>query len=152
MDIKDYDLYHGAVFTKIARTTPKPVSISSYKQSNNSYIIAGDKQVGIHVKHSTERWSPWHFTLTQDHQNEIHKMKEDIGEVILALVCHTDGIAGLRYDEVKNILDKSQEQKKWISVRRRKREMYTVKGNDGELPYKVSRDLSQKIFKTIFNE
>ena len=75
-------------------------------------------------------------------------MKNKIGEVFLLLVCDDDGIVALSFEEVKKILNDVHEDVEWISVARNKRQMYTVKGSDGELEFKVGKeDFPKKIFE-----
>lgn len=86
----------------------------------------------------------------REHQEEILKIKRDLGRVCLVLVCHHDGIVTLSFDELKEILDENYEPVEWISVTRRKREMYLVKGSDGSLNFKVGRnDFPKKIINSV---
>lgn len=65
----------------------------------------------------------------------------------MLLVCHDDGIAALSYEEVKKILKEVPGHVEWISVARGKRQMYTIKGSEGKLEYKIGHnEFPAKIF------
>ena len=133
--IKEFEFYHGAVLSQLIHADI-PVSVKLYPtKSNASYIVNG--RVGVYVKHCAKRMSPWRFSFQKSHQDEILKMKNDLGEMFLALVCHDDGIAVLSFNELKMILNEVHEDTEWISVTRKPREKYTVKGSDGKLKYKI---------------
>lgn len=146
--LKDFEFYHGVVFTKILHNIQKPVCIRSYKMSDNASYVINDK-TGIYIKHSSKRLSPWSFSFHKRHQEKILEIKKNIGEVFLLLVCHKDGIVVLSFNELKRILDDTHEEVEWISVVRGKREMYAIKGSNGELEFKVGRnDFPNKLFST----
>ncbi len=137
--IKEFEFYHGIVFARMLHATKQKLSIEPYPTSDNaSYII--NNKVGIYIKFRRSRLSPWSFSLKQRHQDEILDMKNKIGEVFLLLVCNDDGIVTLSFDELKQILNETHEPVEWIRVYRRKREMYSVSGSDGELEFKVGGD------------
>ena len=146
--IKNFEFYHGTVFTKLIHHSEKPISISRFMTSSNaSYILNGS--TGVYIKHSHKRLTPWHFTLSKTHQDEIFQMRGQLQEVFLLLVCGEDGIVALSYDELKEVLDEIYKPTEWISVARNKRKEYTVKGSDGVLSYKVSKhDFPRKIIES----
>lgn len=147
--IKGFEFYHGSVFARILHATQKQISIKIFPtQDNASYVL--NEKVGIYIKYSTKRLSPWRFSFQKRHQDEILELKNTIGEVFLILVCNDDGIVVINFDELKQIMDEQFESVEWICVARGKREMYAVKGSDGELEFKIGKnDLPSKIFKIL---
>lgn len=147
--IKEFEFYHGIVFARILHAMQKQISIRSFSSQDNASYIINDK-VGIYIKYSTKRLSPWRFSFQKRHQDEILEMKNKFGEVFLLLVCNDDGIVAISFDELKQILNKQHDHVEWISVARGRREMYAVKGSDGELEFKVGKaDFPVKIFKEV---
>ena len=146
--IKEFEFYHGVVFTKLIHSSKKCISIKSFPTSSNaSYIY--NENIGIYIKHSTKRLSPWHFSLQKIHQDEIVQMKNQLREVFLVLVCGKDGIVILNYNELKQILNEVHDEVEWICVSRNPNKEYTVKGSDGALGRKVSKnDFPKKIFSS----
>lgn len=145
--IKEFEFFHGVVFARILHGGKKLVSIKNYPTSSNaSYVI--DDNIGIYVKYSSKRMSPWRFSFQKEHQDEILEMKNKFGEIYIILVCNDDGIVCLNFDELKNILDHKHEKTEWISVARGPREKYEIKGSDGKLLLKIGNsDFPTKIFK-----
>jgi len=146
--IKEYEFYHGAVFTRLMNSCSPELCITAYSGKNyNSYRLgAGNRSAGLYIKYSTKRLAPWSFTFTAENQYEILEMKLALDEVFLILVCGQDGIVTLNYQEIKQILDDNYHPTEWVSVTRRKNQMYAVKGKDGALDFKVGdAEFSRKI-------
>jgi hypothetical protein len=91
--------------------------------------------------------TPWRFTFTPEHQTEIDVMHAGLEDVFLLLVCNDDGFVCLSYAELKCLLDSQHDPIEWISATRHKREMYAVKGSNGELDFKIGQnDFPSKLF------
>jgi hypothetical protein len=145
--IKAFEFYHGLVFARLLHETQRPIAVRLYKSvSNASYVV--DDGIGIYIKYSTKRMTPWRFTFKKEHQDEIDLLKSEFKNVFLLLVCSDDGIVCISYPELKQILDNQHDPIEWISATRRKREMYAVKGSNGELDFKIGQnDFPEKIFR-----
>ena len=145
--IREFEFYHGAVLAKLLHESGRSVTIEPFpSESNASYVV--NKNIGLFIKHSAKRMSPWRFSFSTEHQNEILEMKNKLGEVFLLLVCGEDGIVSLSFDELKSILNETHDPVEWISVARNKNTHYTVKGSDGSLGYKIShKDFPRKLFE-----
>lgn len=145
--LKEFEFFHGVVFARILHGSKTPVSVTSYPTPSNSSYIVNDN-VGIFIKYSSKRMSPWRFSFQKQHQDEILEMKNKLGEVYTALVCNDDGIVCLSFDELKIILDTQHEEVEWISIARGPREKYEVKGSDGKLKFKIGNsDFPDKVLK-----
>lgn len=137
--IMEFEFFHGVVFSRLFHRLGAPVTIEGYTSSDNaSYVLNG--RLGIYVKYSKKRMSPWGFSFLKRHQDELLKLKNEFGEVILLLVCNDDGIVALNFDEVRQMLDEVHQEAEWIRVKRSKRQMYELKGSDGALDFKIGRD------------
>ena len=142
--ISDTTRYHGIVFSEIARKERNILIDQFDSKSNSSYTING---VGLFIKYSTKRMPPWHFTFIRDHQLEIEQIKSRHNHVVIALVCGTDGVAALSYDELKQVLDHNIEDVERITVRRPPRGKYRISGTDGEMDRTIGiSDFPGKIF------
>lgn len=149
--IKDFEFFHGAALAKIIQSGKKLKSIEEYpSKSNASYVVDGN--IGIYIKYSTKRMSPWSFSFAELHQDEILEMKNALSEVYTILVCNHDGFVCLSFTELKVLLDAEHRETEWISVSRSPREKYFVKGADGKLKYKIgNNEFPNKIFETPKN-
>ncbi len=136
--IKEYEYLHGVVFNRLCSVSEVNLHIRPYKPGGySSYII--NNKAGLFIKYSGKRLTPWRFTFTKAHQDEIQEIQKRFGEVFIALVCHLDGVVVLSFEELKKILDEIHEESEWISVSRRRNKMYSVAASDGKLDFKVSK-------------
>jgi len=144
--IKEFEFYHGLVFARILHSIPRQLSIEPYHSSSNaSYVI--NENIGLYIKYSSKRMTPWRFSFKKEHQDEIYEMKSLYGRVFLVLVCRNDGIVCLSYNELKQILDDEHDPTEWVSATRHPREMYAVKGSNGSLEFKIGgSEFPNKIF------
>lgn len=144
--IRDFEFYHGVVFARILHGTQRPLSVKPFQSVSNASYVVNDT-IGIYIKYSSKRMTPWTFTFKKEHQDEIDLMKVNFKKVFLVLVCNDDGVVCLSYAELKQILDNQHEPIEWISATRHKREMYLVKGSNGELDFKIGQsDFPEKLF------
>lgn len=147
--LNEYGFFHGLVFIEIINAVKNPIKIQTYpSESNSSYAINDD--VGIYIKYSTKRMSPWRFSFLAEHKNEIEEMHSIVDNVFIVLVCNTDGIVCLNYNELKNLLSDDNENIEWISATRSKREKYSIAGSAGSLHIKIGNsDFPRKITSVI---
>ena len=144
--IRDFEFYHGLVFARILHGTQRPLTLRPFKSVSNASYVVNDT-IGIYIKHSSKRMTPWRFTFMKEHQEEIDLLKSNFEKVFLVLVCNDDGVVCLSYAELKQILDKQHGPIEWISATRHKREMYAIKGSNGELDFKVGQsEFPNKLF------
>jgi hypothetical protein len=122
------------------------VSIRAFDPgSNSAYIL--DDSIGIYIKYSSKRMTPWRFTFSPQHSAEIEKLRASTPEIFGVLVCNDEGVVCLSHAELKTVLDDRDENHQWISATRHKREMYSVEGSDGRLRLKVgANDFPRKLF------
>lgn len=145
--INDFEFFHGVVFARILHGTQRPLSVRPFQSVSNASYVVNDS-IGIYIKYSSKRMTPWRFTFKKEHQEEIGLMKSSFRNVFLILVCNDDGVVCLSYLELKEILDNQHNPIEWVSATRHKREMYLVKGSNGELDFKISQnDFPEKIFR-----
>lgn len=144
--IKEFEFYHGIIFARILHATQSEIKIKPYpSQDNASYVI--NNEIGIYIKYSSKRMTPWSFTFKKVHQEEIEMMKINLKEVFLLLVCNDDGIVCISYSELNQILDNYHDPIEWITVKRQKREMYSISGSNGKLGFKIGiNDFPAKLF------
>lgn len=149
--IKEFEFYHGAVFARLIHFSNENISIKSFPTESNASYVINDK-IGLYIKHSSKRMSPWRFSLQKVHQDEILQMKNSLTEVFLILVCGEDGIVTLSFSELKMVLNDVHGEVEWISASRNPRKEYTVKGSDGALGRKVGKsDFPKRIFEVKMN-
>ena len=145
--IKEFEFFHGVVFSRLLHGTQRLVSIRAFHpESNAAYVV--DDSIGIYIKYSSKRMTPWRFTFSPDHRKEIEKLRASMPKVFVVLVCNDDGVVCLSHAELKTILDDQDESHQWMSATRHKREMYSIEGSNGRLECKVGKDdFPNKLFR-----
>ena len=138
--IDEYQKYHGVVFSTLMEASEKLITFESLKGYYENSAYAVNNKIGLYIKYSTKRLSPWKFSFQQKHQDTILELKKHYDNLVLALVCGDDGIVGLSFDQLKQVLDENHEPIEWISIKRPKRANYRVAGSDGKLELTITRD------------
>jgi len=137
--ISEFEFYHGVAFARMLHVMQKELAIRPYSTADNAAYVV-DRSIGIYIKHSTKRLSPWRFSFQRRHRDKITELKESLGRAFLLLVCNDDGVVVLSFDEFRQILNEAHGDTEWISAARNPRQMYSIKGSDGELRFKVRKD------------
>ena len=146
--IYTYDYYHGSAINRLL-DTGKSIKLMNFPSDTNSSYTLNDK-IGLFVKYSEKRISPWRFNFNKSHQQELNHMKDLHKKVYVIFVCSDDGFTCLSWSELKKLLDENIEDGEWIYIKRMRREKYTVTGSDGKLKYKICKnDYPNKIIKNL---
>ncbi len=150
--IREFERYHGVVLARLIHGSSSLISIAPYPSKyNSSYII--NRDIGLYIKHSKKRLSPWVFSFLRVHQDEILQMHSQLKATFIVFVCNNDGVVVLRFNELKTILDGKHENIEWVSIKRRPRQMYSISGSDGMLKFKIGEnEFPSKIFETSISE
>ena len=83
--INEFKQYHGSVFAELIDESIVPITLFRPDLSNNAIYILNAK-IGLYVKHSTKRISPWRFTFHSEHLDELWKLDESVEKLFLVLV------------------------------------------------------------------
>ncbi len=159
MNITDQEIYHGIVCQKIL----KQLEDNGFKDgitfqsgtSKNSILIKLREEnfFGVYIKYTKKNLSPWAFSFHYEHQEEIKILNELCSDVFVALVCGYDGVPLISYNELKELLDDNFEENERISITRKPRGNYWLKGRDGVLEKSVTvSDLGTKLSKNYIKK
>lgn len=133
----EFEFYHGVALCRIIHNCPSAAIRLFSPRSNSSYVVNGD--TGIFIKYSTRRMSPWQFTFTGRHCDEISMMMRDLPRTFIVLVCRDNGIICLDAAETKQLLGGVSLTSCSIHASRKPREKYRVSGGpEGKITYKVA--------------
>ena len=143
---KKFEFFHGLALVRIIHNSKNPVSISRYSDAtNSSYVV---HNIGLFVKHSTNRMSPWQFSFHKQHLDEILEIRGKLGKVYTILVCNDDGIVCLSFDELNQLVNSCSDKVESIRVVRGPREKYEVSGSAGKHKLKIGNsDFPEKILR-----
>lgn len=144
MAINKFEKPHGPVLSRIIKECDDFDIVIKPAFNKNSYFITIPEQVGnekaylgIFIKYSTKRLSPWKFSIYKSEQEELELFEKHCGKAFLILVCGNDGIAALNFDQLKEVLDDDYEDQEWVSAERRLKQEYRIRGSDGTLNRKI---------------
>lgn len=154
MSITNEDKVHGVVLKRLWYALSEELPSAHFHLdkgiSRSSYTLNGiiparlgrgkRAQAGLFVKYATDRVSPWSYSFSKHHQDEMRQLYQDCGELFVAFVAGDDGIAGINYEKLKQILDDNHEAQEWVRVSRKPRQNYRISGNDGVLEGPLARN------------
>ncbi|MBO6687594.1 MAG: hypothetical protein JJ931_05390 [Henriciella sp.] len=137
--ITDTSRYFGAVFSYIVDRWDGSVAIrKAYEDFAGFYLL--NERLPIYIKYSSQRRGPWKFTFHKEHQERQQFLAEVHKECIMIFVCGRDGIVALKHQDFRAVLDENFEAQESVTVRRRHNKMYQIKGRDGVLEKRISRN------------
>lgn len=134
--IKEYEIFHGSVFIRILHTTGGDLTLRALTEYGNLAYLINQKTV-LYIKYSAKRLTPWSFSFSSAHHEDIFSLHKQFGNIVLVLICGDDGFVAINFEEIQLLLGSPSEKGASISCSRKRREMYTVKGSAGELNTKI---------------
>lgn len=137
MAIKKQEFYEGAAIYLLARAG----GIEGIAYEAPFFVING--RMLVYLKYSTKGRSPWSFSFSAEEQAGLLR-KSGRREIMLGLVCGSDGIAAFSYGAFRSVAA-PRDSSVHIACFRRHGEHYEVKGPDGALDGKIAPSGWQKI-------
>lgn len=134
--IAEYKLYHGAALAELVHELQTPVAIDELNETGrlSSYIL--NDSIGLQIKHSTQRLTPWAFTFTRYNISELLALRAKFDNVFVIFVCETQGMVCLTIEEILEVSEVGQSDQVWIRIERRRGKWFRVHGSEGELAAK----------------
>jgi hypothetical protein len=139
--LDDYEFYQGAVLRKLVVEGDYSTTIRPFAREGRITAFVVNGRVGVYVKHSSKRMSPWRFTFTIDQAADLLDLEQKYPDSFVTFVCGTDGIVTLSCLDLHNIVSFQESEAAWVSLSRPPRAQYELAGNKGELGSKVARGI-----------
>lgn len=154
MSINSSEKYYGAVILRAIKSLGEEIPDANFSittgESKSSFVIKGNipkrlgrgnfSSCGLFIKISNKRLSPWRYNFIKEHQDEILELKTQHSEVFICFVCGDDGVASVDFKQLKDVLDEHHEEQEWVSLTRKHKENYRLKGNDGSFERALPRN------------
>ncbi|WP_143088031.1 hypothetical protein [Nitratireductor indicus] len=134
--IPEYRLFHGAAICALIDQSPFGLTIGHLGADGRSGFYIINQIVGLYIKHSTARLTPWQFSFTGQNIEQFLELRSCCREVFVALVCGWNGIVCLDLSELKAVAAVDGTELPWVRVTRRPKSMFTVSGDFGVLKTK----------------
>src|SRR5580700_12288300 len=122
----EYQFYHGALLHEIIRSSGRELRITlrNFYGRPDAFVIDGT--IGVLIKHSSARITPWSFTFAKEHIAELCVLRAETKVCFIALVCGEDGFVCIRDSELVEVLAPTDADVASVRVERRPRRMYSV--------------------------
>jgi hypothetical protein len=143
--IREYQFYHGALLHEIVVEAGCEIRIvlRDFHGRPDAYLING--KVGVLIKHSKARLTPWVFTFSEDHLLELQKLREVAKVCFVVLVCDEDGFVAVRDADLIGILAADRSTSVSVRVDRAPRKMYRISSSGNALDRKVAKGVHEII-------
>jgi hypothetical protein len=136
--INEFKIYHGSALAELLDDADTAISIRRLDLQNNAIYILNDR-VALYVKHSTARISPWRFSFTLEHVQDLVKLMTDHEDTYLVLVCGKDSIGVANPKQIGKLLNLKNPTPSWVSVQTGHNTGLTVEGSNGALREKLKK-------------
>lgn len=135
----DYELYQGIALRQIVVAANKAVQVTPFERDGrvNAYVLDGN--VGLFIKHSSKRMTPWPFTFHIEQVADLLDLEIAHPTSFVAFVCGMDGLVAIDVATLHQLVSFETSESAWIRISRKPRSMYSVSGNRDEMPNKVGR-------------
>lgn len=133
-----YEFYQGIVLRQLVVNSDSFLMMRSFVNEGriNAFVLSG--KVGVFIKHSAKRMSPWPYTFTLDQASDLLDLEAKYSNSFVVFVCGDDGLVTLDVASLHKIVSFKESEKAWVRIERRPRSQYGVSGNRAELPHRVA--------------
>lgn len=141
--IPEYQFYHGALLHEIVISAEHEISLALEDSfgRRDAYVIDG--KIGVLIKYSTARITPWFFTFTKEHMTELRELRLKTDLCFICLICEEDGFVCIRDLDLVGILKPTDTDVASVRIDRRPRQMYRVSSSGMPLNGKVARGVQE---------
>jgi hypothetical protein len=140
--LDEYEFYQGAVLQQLVVGSENSLTFRPFAREGRITAFVVNGRVGLYIKHSSKRMSPWRFTFSIEQAADLLDLEAKLPDSYVVFVCETDGLVTLPFAELHEIVDFHQTDNAWVSVSRPPRAQYAVAGNKDELNRKVPRGVA----------
>lgn len=144
----EYEFYQGVVLRNIIVEADAPVMIRPFVREGRISAFVISARIGVVMKHSAKRMSPWRFTFTLEQVSDLLDLEAKYPDSFVVFICGEDGLVTLDIGSLHGIVTFDDAETAWVAIERKPRSQYGVRGNRTELSRKVPRGTSV-ILETI---
>ena len=139
--LDEYEFYQGAVLRQLVVGSLSSITITPFVREGriSAFILNG--RIGVHIKHSSKRMSPWRFSFTIEQAADLLDLEARFPTSFAVFVCETDGLVTLGLGELHDIVSFQETEHAWVRIDRPPRSQYGISGNKAELRRKVPRGI-----------
>lgn len=134
----EYELYHGVALRQIVVSADSSVRIESFPTGGRVNAFVLNETIGLFLKHSSKRLSPWQFTFQIDQLECLRTLEASCRQSYVVFVCGMDGMLTMAFNDLHGLLSFEESEQAWIRIERKPRSQYNVCGNQREHPRKIA--------------
>ena len=136
--IPEYRMRHGMVLSSLLSEVGRELRIKALDEDGRQTSYLLDGAIGLHIKHASQRISPWHFAFSPDEVASLHEMCAQ-WNCFIGLVCGTDGVCVVPASDA--LTNTTEGQGLWLRVSRGARKQYSIFGPGGQFPGKFEKSI-----------
>lgn len=144
----EYEFYQGVVLRQLVVNADFSIMLRPFEKQGRVSAFVLNGKIGVFIKHSAKRMSPWRFTFNIDQVSDLLDLTTAYSDSFVTFVCDDDGIVTLDVASLYQIVSLEESENAWVRIERPPRSQYAVSGNKAELPNKVPNGVFQ-IIETI---
>src|SRR5579871_4809805 len=102
--LDEYEFYQGAVLRQLVVDANYSVSFRPFLREGRITAFVMNGRVGLYIKHSSKRMSPWRFTFTIEQAADLLDLEAKFPDSFLVFVCESDGLVTLPFNVLHEIV------------------------------------------------
>lgn len=139
--IDEYELHQGIVLRQVIVGASLPVRISPFNRQGRINAFVLNEKIGVFIKHSSKRMSPWSFTFHLDQVSDLRELEALHAPSFISFVCGKDGVATISIETLHQLVSFDEQPQAWVRVSRKPRTLYSLSGNRNNLPNKLAQGI-----------
>ena len=137
--LDSFQASQGLVLREIIVGAARSVSVSPYNRFGRLDAYIFDKAVGVSIRYSTKRLSPWPFTFHIAQVSELLDLEVECRACFASFVCGIDEIVTIDMATLHELVSFKANEQAWLRIARKPRSLYSLVGNRAVLNRKVPR-------------
>jgi hypothetical protein len=138
----NYEFYQGLALRNLVVQAEIPIAIRPFVREGRIAAFVIDGRYGVFMKHSTKRMSPWRFSFTLEQISDLLDLEAKYFDSFVVFICGEDGLVTLDVGALHAAVTFDSVETAWLSIDRKPRSQYGVRGNRAELPRKVPHGIA----------
>jgi hypothetical protein len=132
MLISERSFYHGAALFEITESEHF-TSINRVPHVTSPYTYQLNHNTGLYIKHCTSEQSPWKFTFSSEHQEDVRRIFDIYRErTFIIFVCGNTGFCIVDYGTFTACVDMNYTDNEWCEIYRNDGGSFRIRGAKGE--------------------
>lgn len=138
----DFEASQGLVLRAVLVSDGPPISVAPFNRHGRLDAFVFQEKVGVFIKYSTKRLSPWPFTFHIEQVSELLDLETEYSTAFVVFVCGVDGLLTIDMATLHDLVSFKESEQAWVRIERKPRTLYSLSGNRAELAGKVPRGVA----------